>query len=134
MHADEDSRSSVAAKPPAAAPPSLERQVDGNAAFYRISGKFDGSCAWDLSDRLQGEPYSEVVVDFSQANDFVDCAVGVIAATLLTSRKRIRLRGLRQHQERLFGYFGVDPSDLGRAHEPISGASSAPSDATKEVA
>src|SRR5437016_10537074 len=99
---------------------SLEREVKGNAAFYWISGKFDGSCAWELSGRLEGEPFSEVVVDFSQASDFVDCAVGVLASTLLTSRKRIQLRGLRQHQERLFGYFGVDPAFL-RAPAPMSG-------------
>jgi len=89
---------------------SLEREVNGSTAFYRVSGKFDGSYAWELSGRLQDEPYSDVVVDFSQANDFVDCAVGVIATTLLTSRKRIQLRGLRQHQERLFEYFGVTPA------------------------
>ena len=114
---------------------SLEREVKGNAAFYWISGKFDGSCAWELSGRLEGEPFSEVVVDFSQASDFVDCAVGVLASTLLTSRKRIQLRGLRQHQERLFGYFGVDPSHLSRARAPMSSvAPSARAAAPKEVA
>jgi hypothetical protein len=113
---------------------SLEREVKGNTAFYRISGKFDGSCAWELSGRLQSEPFSQVVVDFSQANDFVDCAVGVIAATLLTSRKRIELRGLRLHQERLFGYFGVRTSDVAPA-KPVSGVPpSAPAASAKEVA
>ena len=113
---------------------SLEREVKGNAAFYWISGKFDGSCAWELSGRLQNEPFSQVVVDFSQATDFLDCSVGVIAATLLTSRKRIQFRGLRQHQERLFGYFGVDPAFL-RAPAPMSGLPpSAAGAAAKEVA
>jgi len=111
------------------------REVKGNAALYWISGKFDGSCAWELSGRLESEPFSEVVVDFSQASDFVDCAVGVIVSTLPTSRKRIELRGLRQHQERLFAYFGVDPSHLGRARAPMSGvAPSARPVAPKEVA
>src|SRR5438552_15769124 len=91
---------------------SLEREVKDNAAFYWIAGKFDGSCASELSGRLEGEPFSEVVVDFSQASDFVVCDVGVIASTLLTSRKRIQLRGLRQNQERMFAYFDVDPSHL----------------------
>jgi hypothetical protein len=114
---------------------SLEREVKGNAAFYWISGKFDGSYAWELSGRLESEPFSEVVVDFSQASDFVDCAVGVIASTLLTSRRRIQLRGLRQHQERLFAYFGVDPSPPGRARAPMSGvAPSARGGNPKEVA
>ena len=114
---------------------SLEREVNGSTALIRISGKFDGSCAWELSGRLESEPFSEVVVDFSQASDFVDCAVGVIASTLLTSRKRIQLRGLRQHQERLFAYFGVDPSPLGRERAPMSSvAPSARAAAPKEVA
>ena len=114
---------------------SLEREVKDNAAFYWIAGKFDGSCASELSGRLEGEPFCEVVVDFSQASDFVDCAVGVIASTLLTSRKRIQLRGLRQHQERLFAYFGVDPSPLGRERAPMSSvAPSARAAAPKEVA
>jgi hypothetical protein len=113
---------------------SLERELNGNTAFYRVSGKFDGAGAWELSGRLQNEPFSEVVVDFSQASDFLDCSVGVIAATLLTSRKRIQLRGLRQHQERLFGYFGVDPAFL-RAPAPMSGLPpSAAGAAAKEVA
>ena len=114
---------------------SLERELNGNTAFYRVSGKFDGAGAWELSGRLQNEPFSQVVVDFSQATDFLDCSVGVIAATLLTSRKRIQFRGIRQHQERLFGYFGVDPSAFARATAPMSGLPpSAAGAAAKEVA
>jgi len=61
---------------------SLEREVKGNAAFYWISGKFDGSCAWELSGRLEGEPFSEVVVDFSQASDFVVAMPGQLDAPI----------------------------------------------------
>jgi len=46
---------------------SLEREVNGSTAFFRISGKFDGACAWQLAGRLEQEPLSEVVVDPSHA-------------------------------------------------------------------
>ena len=33
----------------------------GSTAFYRISGRFEGACAWDLSKRLEKEPLGELV-------------------------------------------------------------------------
>jgi anti-anti-sigma regulatory factor len=88
---------------------SLEREVNGSTALYRISGKFDGASASDLAGRLEREALSEAVVDFSQVDEFVDSGVAVIASALIaTAQKRIHLRGLRQHQDRLFRYFGVE--------------------------
>ena len=114
---------------------SLEREVTGGTAFYRISGKFDSSCAWEVSGRLEQEPLGDVVVDFSQVSEFVDYGVAIIAGALVVSRRRIELRGLRQHQERLFGYFGVHPAELARPRRPVSGAPEpAAQSATKEVA
>jgi hypothetical protein len=89
----------------------LEREVNGSIALYRIAGRFECSCAWDLTSRLAKEPLSEVVMDFSRASDFVDSAVAVIANSLASSPRRVHLRGLRQHQERLFRYFGVEAED-----------------------
>jgi hypothetical protein len=114
---------------------SLEREVIGSTAFYRMTGKFEASCAWELSGRLEQEPLAEVVVDFSQVSQFVDYGVAIIAGALVGSRKRIELRGLRQHQERLFGYFGVAPAELARPGRPASSAlEPLPQGATKEVA
>lgn len=114
---------------------SLEREVNGSTAFYRISGKFEGSCAWDLSGRLQQEPLADVVVDFSQVSEFVDYGVAIIAGALAGSCRRIELRGLRQHQERLFGYFGVDPGEISRLRRRLSTAlEPLPKSAAKEVA
>jgi hypothetical protein len=112
----------------------LEREVIGSTAFYRTTGKFEASCAWELSGRLQQEPLGDVVVDFSQVNEFVDYGVAIIATALVGSRKRIELRGLRQHQERLFGYFGVDPAALARRRPASSALEPLPQSATKEVA
>jgi len=96
----------------------LEREVDGSTALYRIAGRFEGSCARELAARLDQEPLHEVVVDFSQVNEFVDSGVAVIAGALSSTPHHVRLRGLRQHQERLFRYFGVDPADLPLALAP----------------
>jgi hypothetical protein len=97
---------------------SVTREVVGSTAEYVINGKFEGACAWDLSRRIGSEPLCDVVIDFSQVNEFVDYGVAVVANALLTqSPKRFRLLGLRQHQARLFRYFGVDPEELARGTE-----------------
>jgi hypothetical protein len=112
---------------------SLAREVNGSTALYRIAGRFEGACAWDLTARLADEPLLEVVLDFSQVTEFVDSAVAVIATSLSSSGHRVRLRGLRQHQERLFRYFGVEPEEPGTdlPHLPSELAAAA---AAKEVA
>src|ERR1700674_5088559 len=98
---------------------SLEREVNGSTALFRISGKFDGGCAVQFAGGLEREPLSKVVVVFSQAKEFVDSGIAVLARALLSSReKEIRLEGLRHHQERLFKYFGVDPSHAIRRRLP----------------
>ena len=98
---------------------SLEREVDGSTARYTICGKFEGACAWDLAARVEKEPLQELLLDFSQCGEFVDYGIAVLAGALLSaSGKRIHLRGLRQHQLRLFKYFGVDADDLSRRGPP----------------
>ena len=89
----------------------LAREVNGGTALYRIGGRFEGACAWDLSARLDQEPLLAVAIDFSRVTEFVDSAVAVLATSLSASTHRIRLLGLRQHQERLFRYFGVEPAE-----------------------
>lgn len=110
----------------------LEREVNGGTAFYRIAGRFEGACARDLSSRLQSEPLHDVVVDFSRVSEFVDSGVAVLAGSLSSSSHTVHLRGLRQHQERLFRYFGIEPSELPPALAPAPPAHGAA--AAKEVA
>jgi hypothetical protein len=99
---------------------SLEREVRGNTVIYRIAGRFEGSCAWDLSARLDQEPLLEVVLDFSRVSEFVDSSVAVIASPLVSSSHRVSLQGLRQHQERLLRYFGVEPAEPSGESAPLS--------------
>jgi hypothetical protein len=98
---------------------SLEREVHGNTVLYRIAGRFEGACAWDLSARLEQESLLEVVLDFSRVSEFVDSAVAVIASSLVSSSHRVSLHGLRQHQERLFRYLGVEPAEPSGESAPL---------------
>jgi anti-anti-sigma regulatory factor len=114
----------------------FEREVDGSTATFRICGAFDGACAWALADRLEKEAIAEIALDFSQVDHFADYAIAVLASAILSlPDKRVRLQDLRQHQERLFRYFGVDPSEPARNRlgPPLPSEALAPA-ATKEVA
>jgi hypothetical protein len=94
---------------------SVSREARGNTAWFSLTGRFDGACAWDLSGRLERELLPEIVLDFSRTTDFVDYGIAVLATTLQQlENKSVRLRGLRQHQLRMFKYFGVDPAELNR--------------------
>ncbi len=88
---------------------SIEREVIGSTAWYRIAGRFEGACAWDLAGRLEREPLADAVLDFSQVADFSDYGIAVMANALQARQKPVELRGLRQHQERVFQCFGIDP-------------------------
>ena len=113
----------------------VEREVLGSTAWYRVNGNFEGSCAFDLSRRLEKEALSEVVLDFSRAAHFVDYGVAVMSSALLSMpHKAIHLRGLRQHQLRLFKYFGVEPDELLRRAVLAPKPKASPRSAAGEVA
>jgi hypothetical protein len=99
----------------------ISREVIGSTAWFRIVGKFESSCSWELSRRIAQEPLGEMALDFSQVGDFVDYGIAVLASALLElPSKTIRLQGLRQHQLRLFKYFGVEPAQLVHANDDES--------------
>jgi hypothetical protein len=103
---------------------SIEREIVGSTAQYRVTGKFEGACAWELAGRIEKEPLGELALDFSQCGEFVDYGIAVLANALLGAHgKVVHLKGLRQHQLRLFKYFGVDPDQL--LHPEVS-ATTAP--------
>jgi hypothetical protein len=90
----------------------VEREVVGITAWYRVGGRFEGASAWDLARRIQSEPLGEAALDFSQCGEFADYGIAVLATALQeVPKKHIQLVGLRQHQARLFKYFGVDVGD-----------------------
>lgn len=87
-----------------------ERLQPGGEILIRVDGTFDAPAAWDVRGRLGAIPAtSNVVLDFTHVRDFDDLGVAVIAPGLVAGKgPRVVVRGLRQHQHRLFRYFGVD--------------------------
>lgn len=97
----------------------IDREITGSIARYRVTGKFDGACAFNLAHRIESEPLGELALDFSQCAEFVDYGIAVLASALLSvPGKRVHLEGLRQHQLRLFKYFGVDADELLQRETP----------------
>jgi len=102
---------------------SLEtRQPDG-VILIRLDGVFDVVAAWGVRGRLGScAPGESVVLDFSQVRAFEDLGVAVLASGLAARPGQgVALRGLRQHQHRMFRYFGVDLDALRQAALASSG-------------
>lgn len=88
------------------------RETDGPRTIIRVSGVLDRASATELAHALQEEPAAEVVIDFSLVREFADLGVAALAHGLAESDRHLVLRGLRQHQLRIFRYFGVDIETL----------------------
>jgi anti-anti-sigma regulatory factor len=89
--------------------------MDGNRTVIRLSGVFDRASASELTERLEAERADEIVLDFSLVREFADLGVAALAHDLAGGDRRLLLRGLRQHQLRIFRYFGVDIEALNPA-------------------
>lgn len=85
----------------------VTRQERSGRAIYELRGRLDGASAWKLRRSLEQERALDVLIDFSQVDDFADYGVAVLAQAL-DGPRRPRLTGLRLHTVRLFGYFGID--------------------------
>ncbi len=90
----------------------IERGTEDGRTVLRVSGVFDFDSASELRDRLAGEPDDDLVLDFSHVREFADLGVAALARGLAGGQRRLSLRGLRQHQLRLFRYFGLDADAL----------------------
>jgi anti-anti-sigma regulatory factor len=100
---------------------SFEREVDRNRAVIRVSGSFDRASAAELKAQIERDPADEVVLDFSLVREFADLGVAALAHGLAVQDRRLLVRGLRQHQLRIFRYFGLDVEALqarGRDEDP----------------
>lgn len=76
--------------------------------LIQVDGTFDALAARDVRAQLRALPAGvRAVLDFGRVAEFLDLGVAVMAPGLLEERA-VSVRGLRQHQYRLFRYFGVD--------------------------
>ncbi len=88
----------------------LERE--GDRVTLRVTGELDRNGAWSLRELLQEEKDTrDLTLDFSLVRDFSDIAVAVLARALSELSGPCQLRGLRQHQLRIFRYCGVEVDD-----------------------
>lgn len=71
----------------------------------RLEGTLDGRTALLLRSSLEQLEGREVVLDFAHLREFKDNAVGVLTHGLL--ERKVQLRGLAEHKQRMFRYFGV---------------------------
>jgi hypothetical protein len=91
-----------------------ESRQPGGEVLIRLDGTFDAVAAWQLRGKLGGLSAAErVVLDFSRVREFADLGIAVVANGLAEAhRPQVEMRGLREHQHRLFRYFGVDVDAL----------------------
>jgi anti-anti-sigma regulatory factor len=109
----------------------IAREREGDRIALRLSGVFDRASAWKLREWIERESPIELLLDFGEVRDFSDLGVAVLAHGLSHRAQRVLLRGLRQHELRIFRYCGV-PVDEPDAHG--AGASSAAGQASPPVA
>jgi hypothetical protein len=87
----------------------VTRETRGDVATYIVSGRLEGTGAWELAARLTEERLPCAILDFSRCHEFQDYAIAVLAQSVIgLPGLRVKLRGLRQHQERVFKCFGID--------------------------
>jgi anti-anti-sigma regulatory factor len=81
------------------------RETAGSTVTLRLRGHLDGTAAYQLDELLSAEAGQDVVLDFSHVKQFPDLTVGLLTQAL--GKRPVRLRGLCEHQARVFRYFGV---------------------------
>lgn len=91
----------------------IYREENAGKVTLRLEGTVDGTTALQLRQSLEALGEDEVVIDFSRVKQFRDLAVAVLSRGL--QGKCVRFRGLAEHQERMFRYFG-----LATARRPVS--------------
>jgi anti-anti-sigma regulatory factor len=86
--------------------------------LLHLDGIFDVRAAARIAEALAlVGPGGALRIDLSQVREFHDAGVAALAHSLRTSGLAVRvvLRGLRQHQIRILGYFGIDLAALAAA-------------------
>jgi len=92
-------------------------EPEGERVVLRFHGDFDRDGALKLQERIAALK-RPAVLDFTEVHDFDDLAAAMLARLLVEDHAgRIALRGLCEHQFRLFHYIGIELDPItGHAH------------------
>jgi hypothetical protein len=90
----------------------VAKELEGGCPVLRVVGVFDRAAAWVLRARIEQERQRELVLDFSLVREFSDLGVAVLAHGLQGCATRVRVRGLGQHELRIFRYCGTPLDEL----------------------
>jgi anti-anti-sigma regulatory factor len=104
----------------------IAREGDGQRVAFRVAGVFDRAGAWALREKIERESGSELLLDFLQVRDFSDLGVAVLAHGITRAGQRVRFRGLRQHELRIFRYCGVAVDETSAREADATPAERAP--------
>jgi anti-anti-sigma regulatory factor len=88
----------------------IHREELAGRLTLRLKGTLDGRTAMLLRSSLEELGSREVVVDFTHLREFRDSAVGVLTHGLMD--RKVQLRGLAGHHERMFRYFGLSTGNV----------------------
>jgi anti-anti-sigma regulatory factor len=84
----------------------IHQEERAGRIMLRLEGTLDWRTAVELRHSLEAlGGAQEVVLDFTHLREFKDTAVGVLTRDL--AARKVELRGLAGHHERMFRYFGV---------------------------
>jgi anti-anti-sigma regulatory factor len=81
---------------------------ENGEVVIRIDGTFDAKAASRLAGWLVEVPRDgSLVLDFTQVRICEDFGLASLASDLASRGRRLHVRGLTRHQERMLQYFGV---------------------------
>ena len=91
----------------------IHQEEKSGTVTLRLEGTIDATTVLQLRQSLEALSSDEVVIDFSRVKQFRDLAVAVLSRGL--QGRSVQMRGLGEHQERMFRYFGLTSSPGPRA-------------------
>jgi anti-anti-sigma regulatory factor len=92
----------------------IHQEERAGRIMLRLEGTLDWRTAVQLRHSLEALGTQEVVLDFTHLREFKDTAVGVLTRDL--SARKVEMRGLAGHHERMFRYFGVSTGERSSAY------------------
>jgi hypothetical protein len=90
----------------------LRESKAGGSLTLEIGQSFASEDAVRIHELIEhAEPGTPVEIDFRRVRECQDFALSLLAKDLLGGRARVAVRGMSEHQQKMLGYFGVEPAE-----------------------